>query len=83
MGEINTIHLRQKISPHQRMGAPQLKRLFRSKYLEDEGFVGSLLPLSCFRFRFLLQILTVQTERTMDTMKNCNKITRINPDGIR
>ena len=56
------------------MGAPQLKRLFRSKYLEGEGFVGSLLPLSCFRFRFLLQILTVQTERTMDTMKNCNKI---------
>ena len=65
------------------MGAPQLKRLFRSKYLEGEGFVGSLLPLSCFRFRFLLQILTVQTERTMDTMKNCNKITRIKPDGIR
>ena len=30
-------------------------------------------PLSCFRFLFLLQIFTVQTERTMETMKNCRE----------
>ena len=54
MGEINTIHLRQKISPHQRMGAPQLKRLFRSKYLEGDCFLGFFFPSLLLPLPFLV-----------------------------